>query len=163
MLPLMAILTVDLEGLPELDRAMREMVHAADNLRPVFDADHHRLSARPGCQLRRRRPAQEMEAQQPRLDPACPHRRPAAQHDAARVASSIRQAFERTLRVGSRLPYAFLNETGRLRPRRSMINSVTPAVRQRWAELLIDAMAEPWAQGATGRFRRSTRRRRRRR
>ena len=29
--------TVELQGLPELDRAMRAMVHASDNLRPVFD------------------------------------------------------------------------------------------------------------------------------
>ena len=154
--------SAELQGLPELDRAMREMVHAADNLRPVFDAiitDFQLVQAASFAAGGLPRKWKRNSRGSTPLVRTGALRRSMTQ---SRIGSSIRQAFERTLRVGSRLPYAFLNETGRLRPRRSMINSVTPAVRQRWAELLIDAMAEPWAQGATGRFRRSTRRRRRR-
>ena len=158
----MAQLTVRLQGLPELDRAMREMVHAADNLRPVFDqiiTDFQRVQAASfaagGLPRKWKR---NIRGTTPLVRTGALRRSMTSPGP-----SSIRQAFEARLRLGSRVPYAFLNETGTLRPRRSMLRAVTPAVRQRWAELLIDAMTEPWAQGATARFTRSTRRRRRRR
>ena len=153
--------TVELQGLPELDRAMRAMVHASDNLRPVFDqiiTDFQLVQAASfaagGLPRKWKRNSRGTKT----LVRTGALRRSMT----GPGPNSIRQAFDTTLRLGSRVPYAFLNETGRLRPRRSMLAAVTPAVRQRWAELLIDAMTEPWAQGATARFTRSTRRRRRR-
>ena len=159
----MAQFTAELKGLPEMDRVMREMVHAADNLRPVFDeiiSDFHRLQRESFAVGGQPRKWKRTEGGNP--TPLVGRTKRLRRSMTGPGPDSIRQAFKATLRLGSRLPYAFLNETGTLRPRRSMLRAVTPAVRQRWAELLIDAMTEPWARGATARFTRSTRRRRRR-
>ena len=156
--------TIELQGLPELDRAMRGMVHASDNLRPVFDqiiTDFQRVQTSSFAAGGQPRKWKRTKGGNP--TPLVGRTKRLRRSMTGPGPESIRQAFNATLRIGSRVPYAFLNETGRLRPRRSMLAAVTPAVRQRWAELLIDAMTEPWAQGATARFTRSTRRRRRRR